>query len=336
MHRLKQSIRWHEANTGQRHVPLRRLVNRSILFGKGPTVALRSAVQRVLRGGGAKNTIVFLMGGPGSGKGTHSEKLAEKYGFVHLSTGELLRAEVKRGTALGNQIKDIMNLDSYGDGGVDLAEFLVAMSKKDQASFKMFDTNNDGVLDKDELTAAFQSLDVDGDGILSPAELRHVLTNMGDNLDDEAVDKLIREVSNAGHLVSDEVVLTLLKKAIENSDSTLFLLDGYPRVLEQARAFESKIGAPDVVVSIDISDETMTERLLKRGETSGRSDDNEATIKNRIKIFHDQTAPTIRYYEEKGILRRVDGEETVDEVFERIDAELDAPPEGMDRLVKIL
>ena len=104
---------------------------------------------------------------------------------------------------------------------------------------------------------------------------------------------------------------------MSESGSNKFLIDGYPRKLEQAWAFEKKIGAPSMVVSFDVSDETMASRLIKRGETSGRSDDNEETIKKRLATFHEQTDPTIEFYDRLGCLRRVNADGfTKEQVYE--------------------
>ena len=73
-----------------------------------------------------------------------------------------------------------------------------------------------------------------------------------------------------------------------DSGSNKFLIDGYPRVLEQAWAFEKEIGAPTMVLSFDVSDETMTTRLINRGKSSGRNDDNAETIKKRLVTFHEK------------------------------------------------
>ncbi|KAF0305080.1 Adenylate kinase isoenzyme 1 [Amphibalanus amphitrite] len=145
--------------------------------------------------------VIFVLGGPGSGKGTQCEKLVAKYGFTHLSSGDLLRAEVESGSDLGKQIKDTME---------------------------------------------------------------------------------------AGDLVPLETVLRLLREAMITSLETSkgFLIDGYPREVEQAVKFEEQVCPCTLVIYFELSDEVMTQRLMKRGETSGRVDDNEETIKKRLQTFH--------------------------------------------------
>jgi adenylate kinase len=193
-----------------------------------PPVAPAAAKSKVPNGGVAiempeeeKKNIVFMMGGPGAGKGTQCAKVAAEFGYAHLSTGDLLRAEVAKGSDLGKQAQDIMA---------------------------------------------------------------------------------------SGGLVPDDIVLQLLKNAMAATASNKFLIDGYPRVIDQAWAFEQQIGIPSMVVSFDVTDATMTDRLVKRGMTSGRADDNEESIKKRLATFHEQTDQTIDFYERLGVLRRVNAE----------------------------
>ncbi|KAB0406877.1 hypothetical protein E2I00_002006, partial [Balaenoptera physalus] len=154
-----------------------------------------------------KTKIIFVVGGPGSGKGTQCEKIVQKYGYTHLSTGDLLRAE-------------------------------------------------DTVLD-----------------MLRDAMVAKVDTSKG------------------------------------------FLIDGYPREVRQGEEFERRIGHPTLLLYVDAGPETMTKRLLKRGETSGRVDDNEETIKKRLETYYKATEPVIAFYEKRGIIRKVNAEGSVDSVF---------------------
>ncbi|CAF0891757.1 unnamed protein product [Brachionus calyciflorus] len=178
--------------------------------------------------------IIFVVGGPGSGKGTQCEKIVEKFGFTHLSSGDLLRDEVKSGSERGEMLNEMMQ---------------------------------------------------------------------------------------KGELVPNEIVLDMLKEAmIEKVDeSNGFLIDGYPRKVEQGLEFEKKIGEPEIVLFVDASDETMKERLMKRGETSGRVDDNEDSIKNRLDTFHQATQPVIDHYDKQNKLKKVDSERAPDLVFEDIE-----------------
>ncbi|XP_033102106.1 adenylate kinase isoenzyme 5-like isoform X2 [Anneissia japonica] len=173
--------------------------------------------------------VIFVIGGPGSGKGTQCAKLVEKYSFMHLSAGDLLRAEVKSGSERGKQLTEIME---------------------------------------------------------------------------------------KGELVPQDVVLQLLKESMEASlaSSKVFLIDGYPRKLEQGIEFEKEITECQFLLYFEVSDEEMTTRLLKRGETSGRSDDNEETIKKRLSVFHEHTTPVLDHFKEK--TKKVAAESgTPDDIF---------------------
>lgn len=183
--------------------------------------------------------VVFVVGGPGSGKGTQCEKIVEKYGFTHLSTGDLLRAEVKSGSPRGKNLVEIME---------------------------------------------------------------------------------------KGELVPMDTVLELLRENIAAKASTSkgFLIDGYPREMEQGVKFEKQITKPKCVLYFDVSDDTMTKRLLGRAQTSGRVDDNEETIKQRLKTFHDITTPVIEHYTKQNLVQRVPAESSADEVFQQVEKIFDS------------
>jgi adenylate kinase len=182
--------------------------------------------------------IIFVVGGPGSGKGTQCELIVEKYGFTHLSTGDLLREAVQSKTERGEQLNALLN---------------------------------------------------------------------------------------EGKLVPMEVVLDLLKenmiKNVEKSKG--FLIDGYPREVPQAKKFEELIAPCNLVLYVKASDDTMTKRLLHRGQTSGRVDDNAETIKNRLKTFHNQTLPVLDLYEKQGKLAEVNSELAPNDVFNEVRGALD-------------
>ncbi|KAF5928903.1 hypothetical protein HPG69_002677 [Diceros bicornis minor] len=173
-----------------------------------------------------KAKIIFVVGGPGSGKGTQCEKIVQKYGYTHLSTGDLLRAEVSSGSARGKKLSEIME---------------------------------------------------------------------------------------KGQLVPLETVLDMLRDAMlaKVDTSKGFLIDGYPREVKQGEEFERRIGQPTLLLYVDAGPETMTQRLLKRGQTSGRVDDNEETIKKRLETYYKATEP-------------VNAEGSVDSVFSQVCTHLDA------------
>jgi len=185
---------------------------------------------------GAK--IIFVVGGPGSGKGTQCEKVVAKYGYTHLSSGDLLRLEVASGSDRGKKLQEIMQ---------------------------------------------------------------------------------------KGELVPLDTVLDMIKDAmIAAADKSKgYLIDGYPREVKQGEEFEKKIGAPCLLLFIDAKGETMVKRLMKRGETSGRADDNEETIKKRLDLYYKATEPVIAFYEGRGIVRKIDSELPVDEVFSIVSKAID-------------
>lgn len=183
--------------------------------------------------------IIFVVGGPGSGKGTQCEQVVEKYGYTHLSTGDLLRAEVNSGSDKGKSVHAIME---------------------------------------------------------------------------------------KGELVPLDTVLEMLRDAmIAKADvSKGFLIDGYPREVKQGEEFEKKIAPPTLLLYIDAGKETMVQRLLERGKTSGRADDNEETITKRLETYYKATEPVINFYQHRKIVRKINAEGTVDEVFAQVAAALDA------------
>ncbi|XP_019634118.1 PREDICTED: uncharacterized protein LOC109477353 isoform X4 [Branchiostoma belcheri] len=185
--------------------------------------------------------VIFIVGGPGCGKGTQCDKIVQKYGYTHLSTGDLLRDEVKSGSARGKKLTEIME---------------------------------------------------------------------------------------QGKLVPMETVLELLKDAmVARADkSNGYLIDGYPREVKQGTEFESTIRECDTVLYFECAAKTMTERLLGRAKTSGRADDNEATIKKRLDTFYTATEPLVKYYGDKKKLNRINAERTVDVIFQDVVKALGAPP----------
>ena len=179
--------------------------------------------------------VILLMGAPGAGKGTQALKLAEARGLVPLSTGDMLRDHVRRGTELGARAKAIMD---------------------------------------------------------------------------------------SGELVPDDVIIGMVRETIAASPSIRYLLDGFPRTPAQASALDALLAEQGAgitaAVAIEVDDEQLVQRLLKRAELEGRSDDNEETIRNRMAVYRRQTQPLLDYYERKGVLRTVDGAGSVEAVQARI------------------
>ncbi|CCF57370.1 hypothetical protein KAFR_0C03790 [Kazachstania africana CBS 2517] len=184
-------------------------------------------------------SVIFVLGGPGAGKGTQCAKLVKDYGFVHLSAGDLLRAEQDReGSEFGSLIKNY-----------------------------------------------------------------------------------IKE----GLIVPQEITIQLLKNAIlENYEkgSTKYLVDGFPRKMDQAITFEQVIVKAKFVLFFDCSETVMLERLLERGKSSGRIDDNIESIKKRFKTFIDTSMPVIEYFNEQSRVVKINCETSVDEVYEQVQSAL--------------
>ena len=138
-----------------------------------------------------------------------------------------------------------------------------------------------------------------------------------------------KSIMDKGHLVPDEVVIGMISSALDaNSKAKGFLFDGFPRTAAQAEALdkllEIKHDIINVMLALDVSEEELVKRLLKRGETSGRSDDtNETIIRERITVYHKTTTAVADYYKKFNKVVMVEGEGTVDEIFEGLCREID-------------
>ncbi|HDR88314.1 MAG TPA: adenylate kinase [Bacteroidetes bacterium] len=180
------------------------------------------------------NLVIF--GPPGSGKGTQSEKLIERYGLVHMSTGDILRAEMAAHTELG---------------------------KKAQAYMEK------------------------------------------------------------GELVPDADVIEMVARKIDQTkDPQGFIFDGFPRTTAQARSLRNMLTERDtridLVISLEVPEEELVKRLLKRGQEAGRQDDEIGVIRNRIEVYKQMTTPVIDFYKKMRKYVPVEGVGTIDEIFERI------------------
>lgn len=204
---------------------------------------------------------IVLMGPPGAGKGTQAVKIAETYGIPHISTGDIFRATVKAGTALGAKLQQYMS---------------------------------------------------------------------------------------QGLLVPDEITIQIVHERLQQQDcASGFLLDGFPRTIDQAKALDKTLDANpiDVVVSIEVPDEELIKRLTGRRvcqscgatyhvrfnppqvegvcdqcgkELHQRVDDALTTVKNRLEVYNQQTEPLIAYYREQDKLVGIDGRQAIDQVFHDI------------------
>ncbi|MGN0236975.1 MAG: adenylate kinase [Lepagella sp.] len=184
---------------------------------------------------------IVIFGAPGSGKGTQSARLIDAYGLYHISTGELLRDQIKRGTELG-----------------------------------------------------------------------------------KTADQFISK----GQLIPDELMIRILDDVLENQAAAKkgVVFDGFPRTIPQADALEEllrKRGSQlDAVIGLDVPEDELVRRMLERGKETGRADDNIDTIKNRLDVYHNQTLPLRKYYEEKGKYIAINGAGIVDEIFANISRQL--------------
>ena len=132
-----------------------------------------------------------------------------------------------------------------------------------------------------------------------------------------------KSIIDRGELVSDDIMLGLIKERLSQPDvADGFILDGYPRNIDQAQELDKLLGGLDQPVDealqIEIDVEMAIQRIARRAAKEGRSDDTEEIARNRMKIYSEQTAPVVDYYAHGGVLTRVLGQGTAEEVFQRI------------------
>ena len=188
-----------------------------------------------------KNVVIF--GAPGSGKGTQSELIIKEFGLAHISTGDVLRAEIANGTELGKTAKGYM-----------------------------------------------------------------------DN----------------GQLVPDSLIIDILASVLDSKGKNIpgVIFDGFPRTIAQAEALKAMLAerGQDVtaMIELDVPEDELMTRLLKRGEESGRADDNEETIKKRLVVYAEQTAPLKDWYKNDGKHCYINGLGELDRIFADIVAAIDS------------
>lgn len=130
----------------------------------------------------------------------------------------------------------------------------------------------------------------------------------------------IKELIGQGNLVSDEIVASIIQKRIsENRQSAGFLFDGYPRTVRQAEILDKMMTAFDMeltcVLSLEVPEDLLVERMLERGKTSGRADDNIDSIKHRFEEYEAKTKPVLDYYKDSGKLHNVNGVGEIPQIF---------------------
>jgi len=130
-----------------------------------------------------------------------------------------------------------------------------------------------------------------------------------------------KAVMDAGQLVGDDIVIAIAEERLAET-KTGFILDGFPRTLAQAEALDGLLGrldsSLDCCLALTADTEAVVERLLKRAEIEGRADDNEETIRERMRVYEEQTAPLLAYYRERNLLVEVSGMGTIEAVLERV------------------
>jgi adenylate kinase len=142
-----------------------------------------------------------------------------------------------------------------------------------------------------------------------------------------------RPVIDRGELVPDELALQVVLERIAQPDAEQgFILDGFPRTLGQAEALDGRLGAEgrsiERVVELRVPTDQLVDRIAGRATLSGRSDDRENVVANRLRVYHAQTAPLVDYYRARGLLVPIDGVGTIEEVADRIEHALDRSGPG--------
>ena len=134
--------------------------------------------------------------------------------------------------------------------------------------------------------------------------------------------KKAQQYIDKGELVPDEITIGMIKELIKDPDSNGFIFDGFPRTVEQAQALDEIMAEKgrviDALLSLNVPEDRLVKRLLKRGKTSGRTDDNEETIKKRLQQYHEKTTPVKDYYAKQGKLYEINGVGEIDEIHNRL------------------
>lgn len=169
------------------------------------------------------------------------------------------------------------------------------------------------------------------ENIISKFGLKHVSTGDLLRAEKKAETPLgleAKKFMDNGELVPDEVVIGMISSMIDNNaDAKGFIFDGFPRTVEQAEALDKllafKNNPINLVISLEVKEEELIARLIERGKESGRADDNEEVITNRIKQYHEKTAPVAKFYKEQNKLVAVEGVGSIDDIFDAISSKIE-------------
>jgi adenylate kinase len=166
--------------------------------------------------------------------------------------------------------------------------------------------------------------------LIAKHKLVHLST--GDLLRSEIANKSdlgikAKTIMDKGELVSDDIVIGMIRNKINaNLDSKGFIFDGFPRTVAQAGELDKVLAESgksiSLMVTLEVPNKDVIERLIKRGKETGRADDNIATIENRLNVYLSQTAPVMHFYEKQGKYHPVNGLGSIEEIFGRIEAEI--------------
>jgi adenylate kinase len=136
--------------------------------------------------------------------------------------------------------------------------------------------------------------------------------------------KRVKPILDSGGLVSDDVVITMIREKLSGMDEVRVIFDGFPRTQAQAQALDmllEELSSPiNAVPLLEVPEEVLVARLLERAKLEGRTDDTEDVIRNRFKVYLEKTQPLIDYYAARGHLLRVDGTGTPQDVYTRLKA----------------
>lgn len=123
--------------------------------------------------------------------------------------------------------------------------------------------------------------------------------------------KKVAPIMERGELVPDELILAIIREELSQMEAVRAIFDGFPRTTRQAEALDellTELNAPvDVTLLLEVPEEELIQRMLKRAEVEGRADDNEETIRRRLEVYREQTQPLVDYYVARGVLKRIDG-----------------------------